>query len=65
MRFVFCAAAICHLLDYWGDVDKEKMFQFIISCIVSQLWNTKMANFIRNTYVLIICSVMIMASVSI
>ncbi|XP_036328828.1 geranylgeranyl transferase type-1 subunit beta-like [Rhagoletis pomonella] len=33
MRFVFCAAAICHMLDYWGDVDKEKMFQFITSCI--------------------------------
>ncbi|XP_050321538.1 geranylgeranyl transferase type-1 subunit beta [Bactrocera neohumeralis] len=33
MRFVFCAAAICHMLDYWGDVDKEKMFEFITSCI--------------------------------
>ncbi|CAD6999316.1 geranylgeranyl transferase type-1 subunit beta [Ceratitis capitata] len=33
MRFVFCAAAICHMLDYWGNVDKEKMYQFIISCI--------------------------------
>ncbi|XP_054743002.1 geranylgeranyl transferase type-1 subunit beta [Anastrepha obliqua] len=33
MRFVFCAAAICHMLDYWGNVDKENMFQFIRSCI--------------------------------
>ncbi|EDW29016.1 GL18644 [Drosophila persimilis] len=29
MRFVYCAATICHMLDYWGDVDKEAMFQFI------------------------------------
>lgn len=35
MRFVFCAAAICHMLDYWGDVDKDKMFDFIIKSIVS------------------------------
>ncbi|XP_005176475.1 geranylgeranyl transferase type-1 subunit beta [Musca domestica] len=33
MRFVFCAAAICHMLDYWGDVDKDKMFDFIIKSI--------------------------------
>ncbi|XP_017038637.1 geranylgeranyl transferase type-1 subunit beta isoform X2 [Drosophila kikkawai] len=30
MRFVYCAAAICHMLDYWGDVDKEAMYQFIM-----------------------------------
>ncbi|XP_037960592.1 geranylgeranyl transferase type-1 subunit beta [Teleopsis dalmanni] len=29
MRFVYCAAAICHLLDYWGNVDKDKMYSFI------------------------------------
>ncbi|KAI9583917.1 geranylgeranyl transferase type-1 subunit beta [Glossina fuscipes] len=33
MRFVFCAAAICHMLDYWGDVNKEKMYQFIMNSI--------------------------------
>lgn len=30
MRFVYCAATICYMLDYWGDVDKEAMFQFIM-----------------------------------
>ncbi|XP_002037876.2 geranylgeranyl transferase type-1 subunit beta isoform X1 [Drosophila sechellia] len=29
MRFVYCAATICYMLDYWGDVNKETMFQFI------------------------------------
>ncbi|XP_075152131.1 geranylgeranyl transferase type-1 subunit beta [Haematobia irritans] len=33
MRFVFCAAAICHMLDYWGDVNKDKMFDFIMKSI--------------------------------
>ncbi|KAL7741505.1 hypothetical protein ACLKA6_000820 [Drosophila palustris] len=30
MRFVYCAATICHMLDYWGNVNKETMFQFIM-----------------------------------
>ncbi|KAH8298146.1 hypothetical protein KR018_008751 [Drosophila ironensis] len=30
MRFVYCAATICFMLDYWGDVDKEAMYQFIM-----------------------------------
>lgn len=30
MRFVYCAATICHMLDYWGNVNKEAMFQFIM-----------------------------------
>ncbi|XP_060658834.1 geranylgeranyl transferase type-1 subunit beta [Drosophila nasuta] len=30
MRFVYCAATICHMLDYWGSVNKESMFQFIM-----------------------------------
>lgn len=34
MRFVFCAAAICFILDYWGDVDKERMYQFIMNSMV-------------------------------
>lgn len=34
MRFVFCAAAICFMLDYWGDVDKERMYQFIMKSMV-------------------------------
>lgn len=33
MRFVFCAAAICHMLDYWGDVNKDKMYEFIMNSI--------------------------------
>ncbi|XP_067624364.1 geranylgeranyl transferase type-1 subunit beta isoform X2 [Eurosta solidaginis] len=33
MRFVFCAAAICHMLDYWGDINKEKMYEFIMKSL--------------------------------
>lgn len=33
MRFVYCAAAICSMLDYWGNVDKEKMAEYIIQSI--------------------------------
>lgn len=34
MRFVFCAAAICYILDFWGEVDKERMYQFIMNSMV-------------------------------
>ncbi|XP_030557075.1 geranylgeranyl transferase type-1 subunit beta isoform X1 [Drosophila novamexicana] len=30
MRFVYCAATICHMLDCWDGVNKEAMFQFIM-----------------------------------
>ncbi|XP_032595268.1 geranylgeranyl transferase type-1 subunit beta isoform X2 [Drosophila grimshawi] len=33
MRFVYCAATICHMLDCWGSVNKETMFQFIMSSL--------------------------------
>ncbi|GAB0098881.1 Geranylgeranyl transferase type I subunit beta [Sergentomyia squamirostris] len=29
MRFVYCAAAICAMLDDWGSVDRKKMAQYI------------------------------------
>lgn len=32
LRFVYCAAAICSLLDDWSGMDKEKAKQYIISC---------------------------------
>jgi len=31
MRFVYCAACICYMLDLWSAVDVERMFQFILS----------------------------------
>lgn len=33
MRFVYCAAAICSMLNDWGKVDKKKMGDYIISSI--------------------------------
>eukprot|EP00929_Paragymnodinium_shiwhaense_P031196 TRINITY_DN17538_c0_g1_i2.p1 TRINITY_DN17538_c0_g1~~TRINITY_DN17538_c0_g1_i2.p1 ORF type:complete len:371 (-),score=49.55 TRINITY_DN17538_c0_g1_i2:337-1449(-) len=30
MRFVFCAAAICYILDLWDAVDVDGMFDFIV-----------------------------------
>ncbi|XP_017858512.1 PREDICTED: geranylgeranyl transferase type-1 subunit beta isoform X1 [Drosophila arizonae] len=30
MRFVYCAATICHMLDCWEGVNKDAMFEFIM-----------------------------------
>eukprot|EP00928_Gymnodinium_smaydae_P069784 TRINITY_DN5349_c0_g4_i1.p1 TRINITY_DN5349_c0_g4~~TRINITY_DN5349_c0_g4_i1.p1 ORF type:complete len:426 (-),score=102.81 TRINITY_DN5349_c0_g4_i1:32-1309(-) len=30
MRFVYCAAAICYMLDLWHAVDVDAMFRFIV-----------------------------------
>lgn len=37
MRFVYCAAAICYMLDDWGKVDKLAMAQYIQDSIVSMV----------------------------
>lgn len=34
MRFVYCAAAICYMLDDWGNVDKQLMANYIKNSIV-------------------------------
>lgn len=34
MRFVYCAAAICYMLDDWGTVDKKLMAAYIQKSIV-------------------------------
>lgn len=31
MRFVYCAASICYILDLWDAIDVEKMYQFILA----------------------------------
>eukprot|EP00933_Yihiella_yeosuensis_P036081 TRINITY_DN29785_c0_g2_i4.p1 TRINITY_DN29785_c0_g2~~TRINITY_DN29785_c0_g2_i4.p1 ORF type:complete len:319 (+),score=34.06 TRINITY_DN29785_c0_g2_i4:217-1173(+) len=31
MRFVYCAASICYILDLWHAIDSEAMFRFILS----------------------------------
>lgn len=33
MRFVYCAASICTMLDDWGTVDRERMKDYILSGI--------------------------------
>lgn len=38
MRFVYCAAAICYMLDDWGTVDKKLMANYIKNSIVSELF---------------------------
>lgn len=35
MRFVYCAACICHMLNDWGKVSKAAMGEYILSSIVS------------------------------
>lgn len=35
MRFVYCAACICHILDDWSAVKVEAMVEFILNSIVS------------------------------
>eukprot|EP00262_Sarcandra_glabra_P015816 TRINITY_DN496_c0_g6_i1.p1 TRINITY_DN496_c0_g6~~TRINITY_DN496_c0_g6_i1.p1 ORF type:complete len:432 (-),score=56.79 TRINITY_DN496_c0_g6_i1:286-1581(-) len=32
LRFVFCAAAVCFMLDNWGGMDKEKAKEYILNC---------------------------------
>lgn len=38
MRFVYCAAAICSMLDDWSGVDRKKMAKYIRDSIVSNEW---------------------------
>lgn len=35
MRFVYCAACICHLLDDWSLFDVDKSVEFISRSLVS------------------------------
>ncbi|XP_004307531.1 PREDICTED: geranylgeranyl transferase type-1 subunit beta [Fragaria vesca subsp. vesca] len=32
LRFIYCAAAICHMLGNWSGMDKEKAKEYIINC---------------------------------
>lgn len=34
MRFVYCASAICAMLDDWGTVNKKSMAQYIQNSLV-------------------------------
>lgn len=36
MRFLFCAASICYILDDWSGMDVERAVNFIIKSIVSK-----------------------------
>lgn len=36
MRFVYCASAICHMLNDWGTVDKKRMAKYILDSTVSK-----------------------------
>ncbi|EOA28924.1 hypothetical protein CARUB_v10025181mg [Capsella rubella] len=32
LRFVYCAAAVCYMLDNWSGMDKEKAKNYILNC---------------------------------
>jgi geranylgeranyl transferase type-1 subunit beta len=32
LRFVYCAAAICYMLDSWSGMDKESAKNYILNC---------------------------------
>ncbi|XP_068316081.1 geranylgeranyl transferase type-1 subunit beta-like [Pyrus communis] len=32
LRFIYCAAAICHMLGNWSGMDKEKAKEYILNC---------------------------------
>ena len=34
MRFVYCASAICYILNDWSGIDVEKMIDFIKQSLV-------------------------------
>lgn len=40
MRFVYCAAAVCAMLDDWTGVDKKAMANYILSSIVGTNYAT-------------------------
>lgn len=40
MRFVYCAACICYMLDDWSGMDVDKTTKYILSCTVSCFWST-------------------------
>ncbi|XP_044760985.1 geranylgeranyl transferase type-1 subunit beta [Coccinella septempunctata] len=33
MRFVFCAASICYILNDWSGIDMKKMIEYIHNCV--------------------------------
>ncbi len=35
VRFVYCAASICHLLNDWSGADRQAATNYIVNCIVS------------------------------
>lgn len=35
MRFLFCAASVCYILDDWSGMDTERAIDFILKSIVS------------------------------
>lgn len=49
MRFVYCAAAICYMLNDWGSVDKKLMANYIKNSIVS--WWPQIISFFITFYV--------------
>lgn len=34
MRFLFCAASVCYILDDWSGMDTERAIDFILKSIV-------------------------------
>lgn len=38
MRFVYCAACICYILDDWSGMDIDKTINFILNSIVSNIY---------------------------
>ncbi|KAJ7971289.1 Geranylgeranyl transferase type-1 subunit beta [Quillaja saponaria] len=32
LRFIYCAAAICYMLENWSGMDKEKAKEYILDC---------------------------------
>lgn len=50
MRFVYCAAAICNMLDDWGTVDKKLMAEYIKKSIVRLQTKQFFSNFTRILY---------------
>lgn len=37
MRFVYCAACVCYMLDDWTGMDMDKTVSFILQSMVSLL----------------------------
>lgn len=54
MRYLFCAASICYILNDWSGMDIESTKQFILSSIVNIMFLIKVFVIIKFVLLLVV-----------